>query len=98
MDKLLQNSRYEVSYDRYMKTFEEKNKVYHMEAMESIKEENMGIAKTRCRHRAIAYSRKSYWNTSLFISIYITNDKLKRKGLVFPLDHYLRVHTSDITN
>ncbi len=46
--------------------------------------------------KAIAYSRKSYWNTSLFISIYITNDKLKQKGLVFPLDHYLRVHTSDI--
>lgn len=52
MDKLLQNIRYEISYDRCMKTFEEKNKVYHMEAMESIKEENMGIAKTRCRHRA----------------------------------------------
>lgn len=43
--------------------------------------------------KAIAYSRKSYWNSSLFISIYITNDKLKQKGLVFPLDHYLKVHT-----
>ncbi len=42
--------------------------------------------------KAIAYSRKSYWNSSLFISIYITNDKLKQKGLVFPLDHYLKVH------
>ena len=44
--------------------------------------------------KAIAYSRKSYWNSSLFISIYITNDKLKQKGLVFPLDHYLKVHTT----
>ena len=43
--------------------------------------------------KAIAYSRKSYWNSSLFIGIYITNDKLKQKGLVFPLDHYLKVHT-----
>lgn len=43
--------------------------------------------------KAIAYSRKSYWNTSKFISIYITNKRLKQKGLVFPLDYYLKVHT-----
>lgn len=43
--------------------------------------------------KAIVYSRKSYWNSSLFISIYITNDKLRQKGLVSPLDHYLKVHT-----
>ena len=75
--------------------------------------------------KAIAYSRKSYWNTSMYISIYITNarlkekakrtaysrasywhnsmsivlqvaisnERLKRKGLVMPLDHYLKVHT-----
>ena len=43
--------------------------------------------------KAIAYSRKSYWNTSMFIGIYITNKKLKQKGLVSPLDHYLKVHT-----
>ena len=43
--------------------------------------------------KAIAFSRKSYWNTSMFISIYITNKKLKQKGLVSPLDHYLKVHT-----
>lgn len=43
--------------------------------------------------KAIAFSRKSYWNTSMFISIYITNNRLKQKGLVFPLDHYLKVHT-----
>ena len=46
--------------------------------------------------KAIAYSRKSYWNISMYISIYITNDKLKRKGLVFPLDHYLKVHIYNI--
>ena len=42
--------------------------------------------------RAITYSRKSYWNTSIVISIYITNERLKQKGLVSPLDHYLKVH------
>lgn len=45
------------------------------------------------RAKAIAFSRKSYWNSSLYISIYITNNKLKQKGLVLPLDHYLKVHT-----
>ena len=43
--------------------------------------------------KAIAFSRKSYWNTSMFIGIYITNERLKQKGLVSPLDHYLKVHT-----
>lgn len=43
--------------------------------------------------KIIAYSRKSYWNTSMFISIYITNKRLKQKGLLFPIDHYLKVHT-----
>ena len=43
--------------------------------------------------KSIAFSRKSYWNTSMFISIYITNKKLKQKGLVSPLEHYLKVHT-----
>ena len=43
--------------------------------------------------KVIAYSRKSYWNTSMYISIFITNKRLKQKGLVFPLDHYLKVHT-----
>lgn len=41
----------------------------------------------------IAYSRKSYWNSSMYINIFITNKRLKQKGLVFPLDHYLKVHT-----
>lgn len=43
--------------------------------------------------KAITYSRKSYWNISMFISIFITNQRLKQKGLVFPIDHYLKVHT-----
>ena len=43
--------------------------------------------------KAIAFSRKSYWNTSMFIGIYITNESLKKKGLVSPLDHYLKIHT-----
>ena len=43
--------------------------------------------------KAIAFSRKSYWNTSRFISIYITNERIKQKGLVSPLEHYLKVHT-----
>lgn len=42
--------------------------------------------------KVIAFSRKSYWNTSMFISVYITNNRLRQKGLVFPLDHYLKVH------
>lgn len=45
------------------------------------------------RAKAIAYSRKSYWNTSMYLSIYITNKRLKQKGLVMPLEHYLKVHT-----
>ena len=42
-----------------------------------------------------AYSRKSYWRTSKSIPIHkaISNERLKRKGLVFPLNHYLKVHT-----
>lgn len=44
--------------------------------------------------KAIAYSRKSSSNSLMFIGIYITNNKLKQKSLVFPLDHYLKVHTT----
>ena len=35
--------------------------------------------------KAITFSRKSYWNSSLYISLYITNDKLRQKGLVFEM-------------
>ena len=44
--------------------------------------------------KAITYSRKSYWNSLMFIGIYITDNKLKQKRLVFPPDHYLKVHTT----
>ena len=42
-----------------------------------------------------AYSRKSYWFMSNQFSIKyaISNERLKRKGLLFPIDHYLKVHT-----
>ena len=55
-----------------------------------------GLIKLGCdkeQAKAIAYSRKSYWNSSLYISIFITNKALKLKGLLFPIDHYLKVHT-----
>ena len=42
--------------------------------------------------KALAFSRKSYWNSSLFIGMFITNERLRRKGLVFPLEHYIKVH------
>ena len=45
--------------------------------------------------RACSYARKSYWATSKTypIQLAITNERLKRKGLVMPLDYYLKVHT-----
>ena len=53
----------------------------------------LGINKNTAK--ACAYARKSYWATSRVYPIQraISNERLKRKGLVFPLDHYLRVHT-----
>ena len=45
------------------------------------------------RAKAIAYSRKKYWNSSLYISIFITNKRLKQIGLILPLEHYQKVHT-----
>lgn len=43
--------------------------------------------------KVISFSRKGYWNSSLYISIFITNKRLQKRGLVSPLDHYLKVHT-----
>lgn len=42
-----------------------------------------------------AYSRASYWHNSksIVLHVAISNDRLRQKGLVFPLDHYLKVHT-----
>ena len=46
--------------------------------------------------RMCAYSRKSYWFMSNQISIKyaISNKRLNQKGLIFPLDHYEKVHIS----
>ena len=46
------------------------------------------------RAKAITFSRKKYWSLSLFIGIYITTKRLQQKGLVMPLDYYLKVHTA----
>ena len=44
--------------------------------------------------RAGSYARKSYLATSKTYPVQlITNERLKRKGLVMPLDHYLKAHT-----
>lgn len=43
--------------------------------------------------KAVSFSRKGYWNSSLYISIFITNKRLQKRGLVSPLDHYSKVHT-----
>ena len=49
----------------------------------------------REKARITSYSRASYWHNSMsiVISVAISNERLKRKGLVMPLDYYLRVHT-----
>lgn len=53
----------------------------------------LGISKEKAKRTA--YSRASYWHNSMSIvvNVAISNERLKRKGLVFPLDHYLKVHT-----
>lgn len=53
----------------------------------------LGVSKEKAKRTA--YSRASYWHNSksIVVSVAISNERLKRKGLVFPLDHYLKVHT-----
>jgi len=43
-----------------------------------------------------AYSRKSYWfmSNQLSIKYALSNKRLKQKGLILPLDHYVKVHIS----
>lgn len=52
----------------------------------------LGISENEAKK--LAYSRKSYWNNSMtpVLNTAISNKRLKQKGLVFPLDHYLKVH------
>lgn len=53
----------------------------------------LGIDKDTAK--ACAYARKSYWATSKVypIQIAISNKRLQQKGLIFPIDYYLKVHT-----
>ena len=53
----------------------------------------LGISKEKAKRTA--YSRASYWHNSMSIVLHvaISNKRLKQKGLVLPLDHYLKVHT-----
>ena len=53
----------------------------------------LGISKDKAKRTA--YSRASYWHNSksIVLHVAISNERLKRKGLVLPLDHYLKVHT-----
>lgn len=45
--------------------------------------------------KSCSYSRKSYWCTSKSIPLHkaISNKRLQQKGLLFPIEHYLKVHT-----
>ena len=45
--------------------------------------------------KACAYARKSYWATSRTYPVQaaMSNERIRQKGLVFPIDHYLKVHT-----
>ena len=53
----------------------------------------LGVTKDKARRTA--YSRASYWHNSMSIVLHvsISNKRLRQKGLVLPLDHYLKVHT-----
>lgn len=53
----------------------------------------LGIDKNTAK--ACSYARKSYWATSRVYPVQtaISNKRLQQKGLVFPLAHYLKVHT-----
>ena len=53
----------------------------------------LGISKQKAS--MLVMSRKSYWNCAHnpIINIAISNKRLRQKGLVFPIDHYLKVHT-----
>ena len=53
----------------------------------------LGISKEKAKRTA--YSRASYWHNSMSIVLHvaISNKRLRQKGLVLPLDYYLKVHT-----
>ena len=53
----------------------------------------LGISKQNALK--LVMSRKSYWNCAHnpVINVAISNERLQQKGLLFPIDHYLKVHT-----
>lgn len=57
-----------------------------------IRLKRLGVSEIKAKE--LSGSRKSYWNNSLnpTIHIAISNKRLKANGLVFPLDHYNKVH------
>lgn len=52
----------------------------------------LGINKEKAKR--LAYSRKGYRHNSMTMTLHvaISNKRLKANGLVFPLDHYTKVH------
>lgn len=44
----------------------------------------------------VANTRRGYYwvASTVVLHVAISNDRLKQKGLVFPLDHYLKIHTN----
>ena len=53
------------------------------------------LGRTRDEAKTLAYSRKSYWKTSMTLTLIvaISNKRLKQKGLIFPIEYYLKIHT-----
>lgn len=54
----------------------------------------LGVSKDKAKRTA--NSRASYWHNSMSIVLHvaISNDRLRQKGLVLPIDYYSKVHTS----
>ena len=52
----------------------------------------LGVSKDKAKRTA--YSRAGYWHNSksIVIHVAISSEKLKQKGLLLPIDHYLKVH------
>ena len=52
----------------------------------------LGVSKDKAKRTA--YSRAGYWHNSksIVIHVAISNERLKQKGLLSPIDHYLKVH------
>lgn len=53
----------------------------------------LGVSREKARRTS--YSRASYWHNSMSIvmNVAISNKRLQQKGLVMPLEHYLKIHT-----